>query len=301
MVVKKPNFAPGDVKDHLCSRYRHVGEFEQLTEGEESQAFAFEGDGESLVVRINKTRTGFDKDHYAHRHFASAGLPVPEIRSVEAFDDQWLCISVRAPGQTLQALSSEAANYAQAVADAMDAIASTDVSTLSGFGAFNASGRGPFNHWCEYLTAIGDPNYFDWSAVSGIAPSAKVQPLLDRVTELAPTCPEIRQLVHADFGSNNVLVSSGQVTAVIDWSEAMLGDSLYDVASTFFWRTWLACMDQQAKFFEPHLDRRGWDADRLLCYQLRVGLQSAHDAATDGDADFVNWALNRCGSLASLQ
>ncbi len=301
MVVRKPNFAPAHVEDYLRSRYRHVDGFEPLTEGEESQAFAFEGDGDNLVVRTNKTRTGFDKDHYAHRHFASAALPVPEVRSVEAFDDQWLCISVRAPGQTLQALSSEAGSYAHAVVDAMKALASADVSTLSGFGAFNASGRAPFSHWREYLAAIGDPNYFDWSAVSGLAPSAKVQPLLDRVAELAPTCPNTRQLVHADFGSNNVLVSSGQVTAVIDWSEAMLGDPLYDVANIFFWRTWLACMEEQANFFELHLHRRGWDKDRLLCYQLRIGLQSAHDAATDGDANFVNWALDRCATLASLR
>lgn len=301
MVVSKPNFAPGDVEDYLRSRYSHVHEFEPLTEGEESQAFAFEGDGEGLVVRINKARTGFDKDHYAHRHFASAALPVPEVRSVEAFDDQWLCISVRAPGQTLQALSSQAGSYAHAVADTMDALASTDVSALSGFGAFDAGGRAPFDHWCEYLEAISDPNYFDWPAVSGIAPSAEVQPLLDRVTELAPTCPDTRQLVHADFGSNNVLVASGRVTAVIDWSEAMLGDPLYDVANIFFWRTWLACMEEQANFLELDQDHRGWDADRLVCYQLRIGLQSAHDAATDGDADFVHWALNRCGTLASLR
>lgn len=299
--MRKPNFAPAQVKDYLLSRYRHVEVFVPLTEGEESQAFAFEGDGESLVLRANKMRIGFDKDRYAHRHFASGALPVPEVRSVEAFGDQWLCISVRAPGQTLQALSSEARHYAHAVADTMDAIASTDVSALSGFGTFNASGRGPFDHWCEYLAAIGDPNYFDWSVVAGIAPSAKVQPLLNRVTELAPTCPDTRQLVHADFGSNNVLVSSRQVTAVIDWSEAMLGDPLYDVANIFFWRTWLACMEQQASFFETDLNRGGWDADRMLCYQLRIGLQSAYDAATDGDADFVNWALSRCSALTSLQ
>jgi hygromycin-B 4-O-kinase len=177
----------------------------------------------------------------------------------------------------------------------------TNVSTLSGFGAFDANGRAPFRDWCAYLTAISDPNYFDWSAVSGIAPLAQVQPLLDRVIELAPACPDIRQLVHADFGSNNVLVASGQVTAVIDWSEAMLGDPLYDVANIFFWRTWLACMEEQASFFELHQDRRGWNADRLLCYQLRIGLQSGHDAATGGDTDFVHWALDRCAALASLR
>lgn len=301
MVVRKPNFAPGHIEDYLRSRFRHVDEFEPLTEGEESQAFAFRGDSERLVVRTNKARIGFDKDCYAHRHFASAILPVPEVRSVETFEDQWLCVSVRAPGQTLEALSREAGSYAQAVADTMDALASTDVSALSGFGPFDAGGRAPFEHWHEYLTAIADPAHFDWSAVSGIAPPAKVQRLLDRVAELAPTCPDTRQLVHADFGSNNLLVASGQITAVIDWSEAMLGDPLYDVANIFFWRTWLACMEEQASFFERRRGHHDWDDDRLVCYQLRIGLQAAHDAATDGDADFVHWALDRCETLASTR
>lgn len=49
--MRKSNFAPG-----------HVDEFEPLTEGEESQAFVFEGDGEGLVVLINQKRTGFAQD-----------------------------------------------------------------------------------------------------------------------------------------------------------------------------------------------------------------------------------------------
>lgn len=114
--MRKPNFLPRQVKDHLRSRFMHVDTFEALTEGEESQAFSFRGDGEELVVRINKSRAGFDKDRYAHRHFASDSLPVPEVRTIEPLGETWICVSVRARRQTLQALAKEAGSYTHAVA-----------------------------------------------------------------------------------------------------------------------------------------------------------------------------------------
>lgn len=297
--MRKPNFLSEQIEDHLRSRFTSVGEFEALTEGEESQAFTFQGDGEELVARVNKKRLGFDKDWYAHRHFASETLPVPEVISIEPLEDMWICISARVSGQTLQAMAKDAGRYAQTVAATMDAMASADVSELSGFGTFDATGLAPFRHWRDHLLAIADPAHFDWSAVSGIAPPARVQPLLQRVSALAPAIPDCGKLVHADFGSNNVLAKSGRVTAVIDWSDAMRGDPLYDVANIFFWRTWLACMAEQARFFERSEKYPDWDTDSLLCYQIRIGLQSAHDAATYGDVDFVDWALTRCESLAA--
>jgi aminoglycoside phosphotransferase (APT) family kinase protein len=39
--------------------------------------------------------------------------------------------------------------------------------------------------------------------------------------------------VHGDFGSNNVLADGEHITGVVDWSEAMIGDPLYDVANIF--------------------------------------------------------------------
>lgn len=297
--MRKPNFLAAQIGDHLRSRFSDVSELEALTEGEESQAFAFKGDGKEMVARINKSRIGFDKDLYARRHFASETLPVPEVIAIEPIESMWICISARARGQTLQAMANEAGRYARTVAATMETIASADVSQVSGFGAFDATGQAPFRHWREYLLAISDPARFDWFAVSRIAPAARVQPLLQKVSACAPTIPDCRKLVHADFGSNNVLAQSGRITAVIDWSEAMLGDPLYDIANIFFWRTWLVCMEEQAAFYERSEKYSGWSAEKLLCYQVRIGLQSAHDAATDGDAGFVDWALTRCESLAA--
>src|SRR5699024_2408647 len=76
-------------------------------------------------------------------------------------------------------------------------------------------------------------------------------------------------LVHADFGSNNVLTDNGRITAVIDWSEAMFGDSQYEVANIFFWRPWLACMEQQTRYFERrHPELAGSPGSGRICSAL---------------------------------
>jgi len=104
--------------------------------------------------------------------------------------------------------------------------------------------------------------------------------------------------VHGDFGSNNVLVEAGRISGLIDWSEAMAGDPLYDVANILFWRTWLDCMEQQARYLEESERHRLADQRSLDCYQLRIGLQVLHGAFQDGDLRLAEWALRRCSAIA---
>ncbi len=108
--------------------------------------------------------------------------------------------------------------------------------------------------------------------------------------------PEVRHLVHADFGSNNVLTDNGRITAVIDWSEAMFGDSQYEVANIFFWRPWLACMEQQTRYFERrHPELAG--SPRLRAYMLRIGLDQLYQSLVDGNFDDAAWAQGRCDAI----
>jgi hygromycin-B 4-O-kinase len=102
-----------------------------------------------------------------------------------------------------------------------------------------------------------------------------------------------RALVHGDFGSNNVLAENGRITGVIDWSEAMVGDTLYDTANLFFWRPWLACMEAQCRYMELHAADRLQGREKFCRYQVRIGLQVAAEARADGDTKMETWALGR--------
>ena len=115
--------------------------------------------------------------------------------------------------------------------------------------------------------------------------------------ELAVYCPEERKLVHGDFGSNNVLADGRQITAVIDWDNALYGDPLYDVAGAYFWSTWLMCMEKSARYWDTTLASLPSYRDRIQCYQLNVGLREIYDNACDGDVEMLAWLHVRCREL----
>jgi hygromycin-B 4-O-kinase len=209
------------------------------------------------------------------------------------------CISENLPGVTLQDLRSEQLPpVIDPVARTLEAIAESDLQGMSGFGPFNAQGIGAYQSWRHFLTDIASSERNRWNAVDGLADRSHVLLLLKILEDLALECPEISCLVHGDFGSNNVLTNGFEVTGVIDWSEALIGDPLYDVANIFFWSTWLNCMRQQAHYFESRLGSLPELRNRLLCYQLRIGLAEVHQNVVEGNRDAAAWALSRCGELA---
>jgi hygromycin-B 4-O-kinase len=121
--------------------------------------------------------------------------------------------------------------------------------------------------------------------------------VLSAYRDLVEDCPEERGLVHGDFGSNNVLAHEGRISAVVDWDCAMVGDPLYDVANTRFWATHLQCMRIQAEHFDRALGDLPGYRDRVVCYALRIGLEEASEARSDGDHALANWAATRCHEL----
>ena len=134
-------------------------------------------------------------------------------------------------------------------------------------------------------------------AISGLANHKLLDSVAERFAVLAENCPDVRKLVHGDFGSNNVLAQGNSITGVLDWSEAMIGDPAYDIANVFFWRTWLPCMEELAAWFERAgtPDRTG--RERRLCYALRIGLREVYENVRDENVRMAGWALNRCNEL----
>jgi hygromycin-B 4-O-kinase len=271
-----------------------------LPEGEDSQSFAFHHGESDYVVRVNKSADGFKKDLFACESFTKPELPIPEIIHIRPLEEYAICISRRACGVTLQDL--DAAALPQIVgptARVLNEVSGSNVDRITGFGVFDSSGIGREKSWRSFLVSIGDPGRYDWALASRSVDMRLVHRLIELVDQFAEHCPEERKLVHGDFGSNNVLANAGKITAVIDWSEALVGDPLYDVANTFFWRPWLRCMELQARYFENLIaDEARW-RERMLCYQLRIGLDEIYENAVEGHAGNVDWTLSRCLQIAN--
>jgi hygromycin-B 4-O-kinase len=275
----KPKISPIAITTLLAARYSRIEGLWQLAEGEESQAYAAVADGQQIVVRINSRREGFDKDAFIAELWPTRW--VPKVMAIEPLSDAWLCISERMPGVTLQALGRGAESCAQEVLEVLDSIAASDVSSIVGYGPFSASGIGICPSWQAFVASIDGP-----------------RDLVRLVCEYQ--YGEKRALVHGDFGSNNVLAENGTVTGVIDWSEALIGDPLYDIANLFFWRPWLECMEVQCQYLALHRADRLIDQELLTRYQVRIGLQVAAEARADGDEKMEQWALDRSRKIALL-
>lgn len=271
---------------------RFLGEMPNLspmTEGEESLVFG----NDDFILRVNHDIEGFRKDDLVCKTFAGTDLPIPAILEIgHLADGNAFCLLRRAEGRTLQDLSTgELPFVLDAVARVMAAIADRHPAAPSGFGCFDASGVASHASWHDFLL---QPVTLDWAG----AKLGGVNHVLDLLQELAGHCPEHRALIHGDFGSNNVLTDGGRITAVIDWSEALYGDPLYDLANIFFWRPWLACMEFQARWFETHRLDLLKHAGRLRCYQLHIGLGQVWASGLAGQHGDRDWALARCAKIA---
>lgn len=291
----KPNLPPSQVEEWLASRGGPVTDFQRLTEGLASQAFAFRRSGVDLVLRINRSSAGFRKDPYVSRLFGRPGLPIPEVLEIGTLPGGGAaCISRRAPGVRLRDLDAPAAErVADRVACTLDAIAATDIRGTAGFGPFDGSGVAPFPTWAAFLTAVADPTRYDWEAVARRVDAALLAKLRAVVLDLAPRCrcPEVRRLIHGDFGVDNVLSDGRRVTAVIDWALAMFGDPLYEWATLCFWRD-VNLRPVLARFEALQPDRQ-----RLWCYQLRFGLEEIRQSAVGGNPVDLDWLVARCSTL----
>ncbi|KRB01327.1 hypothetical protein ASD83_07410 [Devosia sp. Root685] len=294
MAGTKPRITAEDAVAFLRSAFGKIEDFRALSEGEESRAFGFSSDGEHLVLRVNISRRGFDMDQMAQERFATAGLSIPVIRLIAPLDQYYACVSERAAGMTLQDLAKgEAYAYGGAICRLLDQMGQCDMRWSQGYGPLSPDGKGQYESWSSFLVSITSR---DWTLLSP-SQAAHLPALLKLIEREAEHAPDIRCLIHGDFGSNNVVVGAGGVTGLIDWSETMVGDPLYDLANIFFWRPWLDCMEQQCRYIiaeEPHRLEQG---DRVVTLATHIGLATAHEAAQAGDVALTDWALNRCTNL----
>jgi len=292
--VAKPEFSAAALERFLANAFPLHGPLRQLTEGEESRAFAFDAGEEALVVRVNATAEGFEMDRLIGAALSDSAIPVPDVVMLAPLETgSFACVSRRLPGDTLQALPEGGAfEFGNAVAQILDQLAGLDEAILHRLAAsplMTAQAS-----WPDFVATV---TRLDWRHASAGA-RASIDRWTDLVAERIDKLPRRRGLMHGDFGSNNVLVQRGVVSGVLDWSEARISDPLYEVANILFWRSWLDCMEQQCRYFEQREPWRLAERDTLGCYQLRIGLETLHEAFADGDARLIDWAILRCSTIA---
>jgi hygromycin-B 4-O-kinase len=303
MSKKKTELTLQDVETFLQQQFSgETTTLRPMIEGEESQAFSFERGGNGYVLRINKAIEGFQKDAYAYHQFHSARIPIPKVIQIGRIDERHaFCISERISGITLQDLDSATLNYLlPPTMKIWIALQDLDLSYTVGAGDFDTNGNGRYATWQHYLLSVLDPSFYDWDYVSHYLDRTLLKDLMTVFTSLVQHCPEERHLVHGDFGSNNILTDGHRITAVLDWDCAKYGDPLFDIATAYFWSSWLECMAVQTAYYEAHISNTPDYRERLLCYQLHIGLMEIYDNVVHQDWEMAKWVMKRCAHIANI-
>ncbi|WP_152364703.1 phosphotransferase family protein [Microlunatus speluncae] len=277
--------SPDQAEAFLRRRYgSRAGRPVPLGAGQWSRAYAFTLDGQGLVARFGGYVEDFEKDHRMAA-YASERLPIPEVLEVGEtdFDDGYFAISRRARGTYLDELDTDALRTVlPAVLDALAATRAIDLSGSTGFGGWDARDHNaPFDHWSEALLAgledVPGRRTSGWRAKLEQTPTAAAafDEGAEVLRQLAPRCPDRRELIHQDLLNRNVLVADGRLTAIFDWGNSLYGDGLFDLAWLLYWWPWYPDWSKIdiRRIIEDQLTDHGADAGaRLLCYQLQIGL-----------------------------
>ena len=256
-------------------------ELKQLSKGWWSQAYSLRHDGKDWVLRINGSDKDFRKDQKAWELLHNI-IPIPEIKMIGKFKDDFFAISEKCHGTTLIDEHVTSPEIVFSLFDALLRIKAFNTKELKGWGLMNENFEGAYNSWEDWLLSFHN-HKMDYTLQQlvndGLLESMLHKVALNRIKQLLPFCKTEKYLVHGDAGFDNVLCDEKEITGVIDWGEAALGDFLYDIAYLFFntetidykgyWRQFV----QQRQIEVPFME------ERLKCYQMIIGLNSVAIAA----------------------
>jgi hygromycin-B 4-O-kinase len=258
-----------------------ISHVEFVAGGEGSQAFSFNKGDEGFIVRINRhSDEGFKKDQRAFLQYGSDIIPIPQILQIGQMQNgYYFAISHKIQGRLAKHVPpTDLEQVVPGMFTVLDAIHAIDIGTTSGYGKWDSAGNAHCATWKDFLLEVNtytigtetQPSLFDTSFLEKDVWDV----LYALLVELTQHCPEERYLLHGDFGFDNLFVVDGQVAGVIDWEHSMYGDFLYDVAWLAFWSKGF---DFKAAY-KAHAASKGQDIpnleERLLCYQLYIGLGS---------------------------
>jgi hygromycin-B 4-O-kinase len=251
---------------------------QEIGHGEISQAYFFEEQGATKVLRINAhTDKGFKKDQYAYENFSGPNIPIPKIEEIgEISEGVYYAVSEKSPGKTLVTMSHE--EYLQIVPSLMQTL--DEIHHLQpigeGFGSIQPDGNAPHATWKDFLKHHRpEGDWLEKLKTIDFFDADLIQAGWHKAEQMHKYLPDnVRQVIHSDYGFDNALGEGNQITGVIDWNDCKYGDPLVDVARLDLWQSMYG-PERQINFAELFKQRYTADNrlpenydERILCYKI---------------------------------
>lgn len=226
--------------------FKNSGEIKYISKGYFSKAYSFESKNKDYILRIGTSLKAFKKDILAFQQF-SRYLPIPEIYKTGEYENNYFCISEKFEGITFNILNNDIQEQSlDSLIQSHQKMLEIDCNIFNGFGSINENGSSNYQSWKEFITDIAFDNhllcpedmiYKNWQIIFktenvDIELITTAQKIL---IELSEFCPEEKHLIHGDFGGDNLIIKNNYISAIIDWAEMIIGDSLYDIAYLDFY------------------------------------------------------------------
>ncbi len=285
---------PNDkINAFIKSRYGSEVEVTKINSGEYSQAMILKMDKKELILRFNSNNDlGFQKDKIIFDKYPN--IKSPKILEVGKFEeDIFYALSQKLEGTSLRSMSSKQNSLLlQSLFENMNMIHSSEV-LEEGWGNWDLTLKGQFRDWEERMDYyIEKDNWVDLSNKCTFLDLNIFEDLYKKYKSLVQYIPSKRYFLHGDFGRSNVFGNSTEITGVIDWSEAMYGDFLWDVCWIDFWSDKTDFVGEYYKFNKNNsfLGFNNFE-ERVALYRIVNGIHHMSFAAARNDKETYNSAL----------
>ena len=284
-----------------------VSHVEPISTGHFSEGWYFSQGNNQYVIRFAHPRLAdsLRKDHYVSTRLVGPGVPV--ARFVQMGDSTQLgltrhyAITERAEGVILDEIPAQ--QYKQlvpALVSILHNIHRSDIGHTQGWGSITSAGEGLSSSWRDFLLKVSQEadthgHYNRWHKLfdESFLEKALFTNLYHQLEENLQFCPEQRWLLHADYAFDNVLAKGNRITAVIDWSNALFGDFLFDVARQELLQPEWGFLDKFIELYQQENIAVPNIRERLNCYQCYFTLDAMRFYASIDSKDGYEWVKGK--------
>ncbi len=281
-----------EAQDYL--RFKYSAEFKDITPlegGVTTQAYKFRLNDKTLILKVNEAIDRIDtfrKEKFL-TEIEGISFFAPKIFSIEKKFKKLFIISEAVKGEPLESFLKKCTkNSRELLIGQLGEVFTLFKKTRVKNNLFERK-----ENWSSYiLTRIKKDHRHHWNDIvtkTFFKPEFYEQ-IKNRIIAMKRVLPEdANDLVHGDFHMGHIYVKNGKISGIIDWGNAMTGDSLYDVATFMFWSPKISLINSIGESQGSKVLIK----ERVLFYQLIVLLSVLGHFARMNDLRAFKFTFNK--------